>query len=91
MIPTKPLFLIWVKKEVPLHKHLWHTENIYVIEGKGEMTLADEKFIIQKGDYINIPQNTPHALLVHSSKPIKVLSIQSPHFDGSDRIQLSTP
>lgn len=84
-------FLIWIKKEVPLHRHDWHTENVYILDGKGEMTLGDEKFVIRKGDYFNIPQGTPHALKVHSSTPVKVLSIQSPHFDGSDRILISTP
>lgn len=79
-------FIIWVKKEVALHMHAGHTENVYILEGKGEFTLGDEKFIVQKGDYFNIPQNTPHGLKVLSSTPIKVLSIQSPKFDGTDRI-----
>lgn len=81
-------YIIWIKKEVRLHKHEHHTENIYVIEGKGEMTIGDEKFVIKKGDFFTIPENTPHALIVHSSKPVKVLSIQSPKFEGKDRIFL---
>jgi len=81
-------FVIWVKNEVRLHKHEHHSENIYVISGKGEMTLGDEKFVIKKGDYFNIPKNTPHALKVLSSSPIKVLSTQSPKFVGKDRIFL---
>jgi quercetin dioxygenase-like cupin family protein len=84
-------FVIWIKKEVPLHKHEWHTENVYILDGKGEMTLGDEKFVIKKGDYFNIPMGTPHALKVLSSAPVKVLSIQSPHFDGSDRVLISAP
>lgn len=81
-------FLIWVKKEVRLHKHAHHSENLYVLQGKGEMTINDEKFVIKKGDYFNIPKNTPHALKVLSSTPVKVLSIQSPKFNGEDRIFL---
>jgi len=84
-------FMIWIKKSVPLHLHEWHTENVYILEGKGEMTLDDEKLVIKKGDYFNIPAGTPHALKVLSSTPVKVLSIQSPHFDGSDRVLISTP
>lgn len=84
-------FIIWIKKEVQLHKHEWHTENIYILDGKGEMTLGDEKFVVKKGDYFNIPEGTPHALKVLSSAPVKVLSIQSPFFDGSDRILISAP
>lgn len=81
-------FVIWVKENVRLHKHEHHSENIYVLGGKGEMTINDEKFVIKKGDYFNIPKNTPHALKVLSSSPVKVLSIQSPKFEGKDRIFL---
>lgn len=81
-------YIIWVKNGVRLHKHNHHTENLYVIEGKGELTVDDEIFVIKKGDYINIPKNTPHGLIVLSSKPMKVLSIQSPKFTGVDRIFL---
>ncbi|MBD3636752.1 MAG: cupin domain-containing protein [Crocinitomicaceae bacterium] len=81
-------FVIWVKQSVRLHKHAEHSENIYVLGGKGEMTINDEKFVIKKGDYFNIPKNTPHALKVLSSSPVKVLSIQSPKFTGEDRIFL---
>ncbi len=84
-------FVIWIKDEVALHKHAWHTENVYILDGKGEMTLDDEKFVVKKGDYFNIPEGTPHALKVLSSGPVKVLSIQSPYFDGSDRILISPP
>jgi len=80
--------LIWIKEGVRLHKHAEHTENIYVISGKGEMILGDEKFVIRKGDFFTIPKGTPHALKVLSTKPIKVLSIQSPQFTGVDRIFL---
>lgn len=81
-------FVIWVKEKVRLHKHEHHSENIYVLEGKGEMIIGDEKIVIKKGDYFNIPKNTPHGLNVLSSGPVKVLSIQSPQFLGNDRIFL---
>jgi len=79
-------FMIWVKNSVKLHKHNHHTENIYVVKGKGEMTIGDQKFIIKKGDYFTIPKGTPHALKVLSHGPVQVVSIQSPKFVGTDRI-----
>ncbi len=79
-------FVIWVAKSVKLHKHVFHTENIYVLGGKGEMTVGDKKFIIKKGDYFQIPKDTPHALVVLSKKPMKVISVQSPEFLGKDRV-----
>lgn len=78
-------FIIFIKKEVKLHKHNTHTENVIVLEGEGEMRLGDKKFKIKKGDHIFIPKETPHAVVVKSKKPMKVLSIQSPQFDGTDR------
>jgi len=79
-------FMIWVKDEVKLHKHNFHIENVYVVAGKGEFRLGDKTFQIKKGDYINIPKNTPHAVKVTSRKPMQVLSIQSPKFNGIDRV-----
>ena len=84
-------FVIWVKKSVKEHFHAEHTENLIVLEGKAEMKLGDSVFVISKGDYLNIPKGTPHAVLsVLSKKPLKVLSIQSPYFDGKDRVFVET-
>ncbi len=80
-------FLISVKKQVPLHLHAKHAEHVYVLSGKGLMTLGEKQIMIVPGDFFFIPQNTPHALLVTES-PVKILSIQSPRFDGKDRVLL---
>lgn len=79
-------FVIFVKKEVKAHKHVTHSENVYILEGEGMMTLGDKKFKVKKGDMVVIPKNTVHSLKVTSSKPAKVLSVQSPVFDGKDRV-----
>ena len=80
-------FVIWVKTNVAQHFHLNHTENLYVISGKAIMTLADSTFTIRAGDHLTIPKGTPHSVTkVIGRKPLQVLSIQSPKFDGSDRI-----
>jgi len=79
-------FVIFIKKEVNSHKHVTHSEHVQILEGKGNMTLGEKKFSVKKGDVIFIPKNTYHSLLVTSDTPVKVLSIQSPFFDGSDRV-----
>jgi mannose-6-phosphate isomerase-like protein (cupin superfamily) len=85
-------FVIWIKQHVKGHFHQWHTENIIVLEGKAQMKLGLDTLIVKPGDHINIPKNTPHAVLqVLSRKPLKVLSIQSPAFDGTDRVFVSEP
>jgi mannose-6-phosphate isomerase-like protein (cupin superfamily) len=79
-------FVIWIKNEVAEHKHLRHTENIYVLEGSGIMTLDNDTFSITPGQHVFIPCNTFHSVKVNSSVPLKVISIQSPRFDPTDRI-----
>ena len=79
-------FVIVIKKEVKLHKHLQHSEHIVVLEGLGQMTLGDKNFEIKKGDVVFIPQNTAHAVKSTGKQPLKVLSVQSPNFDGKDRV-----
>jgi len=79
-------FIIWVKDSVPEHYHADHTENIVVISGKATMTIDGKKITINKGDYLNLPEGTKHAVTeVMGHNPLKVLSIQTPLFDGKDR------
>lgn len=79
-------FVILIKKEVKKHRHANHSEQVYILEGEGEMSLGEKTFKVKKGDLIFIPKNTSHSLKVTSSVPVRVLSIQSPMFDGKDRI-----
>ncbi|GIV26358.1 MAG: hypothetical protein KatS3mg027_0172 [Bacteroidia bacterium] len=81
-------FVIIIKKEVKLHKHLYHSEHVVVLEGEGKMWLGEKEFTIKKNDVIFIPKNTPHKVITTSKKPLKVISIQSPYFDGKDRVML---
>jgi len=78
-------FVIFIKKEVKKHKHVTHTENVYILDGEGEMNLGDKTFKVKKGDFIFIPMNTVHSIKGTSSIPLKVVSVQSPYFDGKDR------
>lgn len=81
-------FVIVIKKDVKKHKHATHSEHVYVLEGTGEMLLGDKTITVKKGDVIFIPKGTPHAVKVTSKKPMKVISVQAPQFDGKDRIML---
>lgn len=81
------IFVIWIKKEVKMHYHQEHTESVLILEGSATMLLDGKEMEVKKGDYILIPKQTPHAVMkVHGRKPLKVLSIQAPYFDGKDRI-----
>jgi len=79
-------FVIFIKKEVKKHKHISHSEHVYILDGEGEMLLGSTSFKVKKGDILFIPKNTIHALKVTSASPMKVVSVQAPFFDGKDRI-----
>lgn len=79
-------FAIWVKLKVKMHKHIYHTEHVYVVAGEANFTIGDNVKVVKKGDLITIPKNTWHGVQVLSNSPLKVLSIQSPQFKGLDRI-----
>ena len=87
--PLASTFLIWVKNSVKEHYHAEHTEVVQVIEGEGVLTLGDDRFDIKAGDYIFIPKGTHHSVEVTSGSILKALSIQTPFFDGKDRIFVS--
>ncbi len=80
--------VIVIKKEVKLHYHANHTENIIIISGEAEMQINSMIVTVKKGDMINIPAKSLHSVKVTSVNPLKVISIQSPHFDGKDRIYM---
>jgi len=79
-------FVIWIKEGVKAHKHVKHSENIYVVSGTGIMTMGEKMIKIKAGDFIVIPKNTYHSLNVTSTKPVKVISVQAPEFLGKDRV-----
>ena|ERR1035437_3869403 len=82
-------FLLWIKKSVPLHIHANHSEVVYVISGTADFVMNNQTMKIKAGDYIFIPKNTVHGLKVTSTEPLEVISIQSPIFNGDDRIPVT--
>lgn len=79
-------FCIIIKREVKPHKHQFHSEHVFVLEGEGLMKLGEKILQLKKGDFIFIPKNTIHSVKTTSKVPLKVISIQAPFFDGKDRI-----
>ncbi len=78
--------LIQVRQGVKAHYHARHDEIVYVISGKGVMTVGDEKRAIKAGDLIYLKQGAIHDVITKSAQPLVALSVMSPPFDGVDRI-----
>lgn len=79
-------FLVWVKDSVSLHQHVFHSETLLILEGRGVLTVGEQRIKVRAGDFINVPASHWHALVVTSRKPLKALSIQAPRFTGRDRV-----
>lgn len=79
-------FVIEIPIEVKKHYHAYHSENIMALEGTGKMILGDKTIFIKAGDIIVVPKGTIHAVISTGNVPLKVISVQSPYFDGKDRI-----
>lgn len=82
------VYMIFVKQAVQKHLHQYHTEVITVVAGRGRMLLGREYLNIKKGDHIIVPPNTPHAVITTGSRPLQILSVQTPQFLGQDRVLL---
>jgi len=51
------------KDSTEYHKHYHEEECIYVLSGKGTLTIEGEEYIFEKGDFVGFPANTAaHAL-----------------------------
>lgn len=81
--------IIWIKKELKSHKHLKHSEHVYIIDGEAEMRLGSATIKVKNGDVIFIPKGTVHSVKVTSKRPLKVLSVQAPYADGTDRVYVN--
>ncbi|MDZ4758072.1 MAG: cupin domain-containing protein [Bacteroidota bacterium] len=79
-------FIIVIRNEVKTHKHLYHSEHISVLEGTGIMKLGKKSFELKPGVVVFIPKGVIHWVKTTSKIPLKVLSVQSPYFDGKDRV-----
>ena len=64
-------FAIWIKQKVKLHKHVYHTENVLIDKGFGEFQINDSIYKVAAGDWIVIPKNTWHGVVVNSKSIMK--------------------
>ena len=78
--------LLCIRGEVPPHLHAYHTEHVQVLAGEALMLLGDSVFNIGPGSFIAIPCGTRHAVRVSGTAPLRLISVQAPQHDGTDRI-----
>ena len=72
---------------ISLQKHSFRSERWIVMQGVAHVQLADEKLVMQMGDGILIPKNTPHRLSNESSESVLVLEVQFGELLSEDDIE----
>jgi oxalate decarboxylase/phosphoglucose isomerase-like protein (cupin superfamily) len=60
------------------HNHPDAEELIYILSGKGEMTLGDESFSVSDGDTVHIPKGAFHSVRNSGWMPLRILAVYSP-------------
>jgi len=78
----KVMLVLWVLKpgaEVPLHSHP-HEQITYVLQGKAEVTVGEEKRIVGPGDVYHVPfqSNLKHEVKVLGDEAFIELDIFHP-------------
>jgi quercetin dioxygenase-like cupin family protein len=58
---------------VPPHIHPTQDEFIYMIEGKLDLQLGEQKSSAGPGDLIRLPMNEPHGLFNNAAAPVRCL------------------
>ena len=77
---TSEVFMVVLEpgEAPPLHVHHDTEQVFYVLEGKGELYVGEERqqrFPVGVGDVVRIPPGTYHRVLCLSSEPMKYLSV----------------
>lgn len=85
-ISSSSTHLIQVTGTVPLHYHATYDESVYVLAGKGLLTLGHTAYQLQTGDLVLIPRMVPHAFINQESGGTSVLSFSSPPANPNDTV-----
>ena len=69
------------KKDPSPHFHPNEEQYMLILEGKIKMVLGDEMKILESGDLIHIPRNTPHCAMTLSDSA-KFFAVKRPSGNG---------
>lgn len=69
----RELVLVWVKKFVPLEEHPALDESFLILEGTADCYVDDEVFHMSSGDFMRIPPESEHKVIVTSATPAKAI------------------
>jgi mannose-6-phosphate isomerase-like protein (cupin superfamily) len=67
-----------------LHRHHQTEELYHVTRGGGVMTMGGDTFVIEAGDTIRIPAETPHCVENQGNSPLHILCCCCPAYSHED-------
>lgn len=65
-------------ERIKRHSHPQTHHFLYVIQGRAELTVGDETRAIAAGDFVTIPQGTPHGLKRLGETEVLLLDLATP-------------
>jgi quercetin dioxygenase-like cupin family protein/DNA-directed RNA polymerase subunit RPC12/RpoP len=66
------------RQVLKLHKHPASDELFYIVEGKGQFALGDNKFPVESGSVIYGPADVMHGLVNSGDSNLVLISVQGP-------------
>jgi quercetin dioxygenase-like cupin family protein len=63
--------------EPPLHLHREIAESLYVLAGRLDLQVGDERRIAVPGTFVSIPEGVAHTMSVAGEEPVRMLMILS--------------
>jgi mannose-1-phosphate guanylyltransferase/mannose-6-phosphate isomerase len=72
--------------QLSLQSHKKRAEHWIVVEGNAEVISGNKKIVLKQNESTFIPRNTQHRLTNKSSKPLKIIEVQTGSYLGEDDI-----
>ncbi|MEL6922863.1 MAG: cupin domain-containing protein, partial [Bacteroidota bacterium] len=67
------LFVVWVHDEIPDETHDYLDESFLILEGTCTCRVKDQYFNLKPGDFLRMPLDGYHNLVVTSREPVKLI------------------
>jgi len=80
--------LLSIPTETKMHYHAEHSEHLLLVSGQGMVLIKYKTHNLQANDLLFVPKGVPHKIINTGKGPLKILSIQAPFYDGTDKIIL---
>ena len=86
---TSSMHLVQLRQSESLHLHAHHDLMVMVQEGRGVLTLGDQRRDMTPGSVVNIPRGTPHAFRNDAPNPAVLFVVVTPPLEEPDSVPVN--